>query len=376
MRAKLSSLALALVLSTSTWAQADNENKDSVDTTIQEAEPSAKEEKKRKEKKSNFQWGGRVFFGNTLKRQELGDQVYWRNQLAVDSARFGFKYKHESGVRAVIKVEAKGSKVELRDAYIRIPLSADARIIAGQQKRPISEIALAGRWDLPLIERGLLTDLDLPFVGGRQQGIIFEYKLPVALKPRLSLSVFKSEEVLGIDPSQTLDASENFTQDFYVRASLEPVDSLVLSSSFAWVAYLRESSSLDSYKHGPLGSLELAYQHKRLHFWLEGFAGRNMSPVLDDATSGRFWAVRSIVAPRFKTGIPRRLVPYLGLSHYDPRISDSDDAASEGQVGVNLAFSKIWRLQIELSQVFAHGSSSSATEGTAFRIQLGAKFKE
>ncbi len=98
--------------------------------------------------------------------------------------------------------------------------------------------------------------------------------------------------------------------------------------------------------------------------------------MLDGPTSGRFWAVRSIIAPRFKPGTPRRLVPYLGISLYDPRSSDSDDSNSEGQVGVTLGFSKIWRLQFELSHVIAEGNASSAIEGTAFRIQLGAKFKE
>ncbi len=177
--------ALGLIAwNTAAEAQSVSDSKDD--------EPQRKSEKK---PDSKFSWGGRVFVRHSLTRQKVGGQVFWRNQQAVDSARFGFKFKHKSGLRAVIKVEASGSKVSVRDAYIRLPLSDDIRIIAGRQKRPMSGIALAGKWDLPTIERGLLTDLNLPFVGGRQQGVIVEYRVPVAMKPRVSVAAFQAEDV-------------------------------------------------------------------------------------------------------------------------------------------------------------------------------------
>ena len=58
------------------------------------------------------------------------------------------------------------------------------------------------------------------------------------------------------------------------------------------------------------------------------------------------------------------------------RILLHDDANTEFQAGLNLAFAKTWRLQLELSQSLAEGTSSSAIESTVFRIQLGARFKE
>ncbi|MBL4636094.1 MAG: hypothetical protein JKY56_19700 [Kofleriaceae bacterium] len=367
---KRNALCLLAALGLVTWnsvaeAQSVSDSKDKEHQEKSETKPDSK-----------FTWAGRVFVRHSLTRKKVGGTIFLRNQQSIDSARFGFKFKHKSGLRAVIKVEASGSKASVRDAYIRLPLSDDIRIIAGRQKRPMSGIALAGKWDLPTIERGLLTDLELPFVGGRQQGVVVEYRLPVAMKPSVSIAAFQAEDVLEIDPSTTLDSSEHFTQDLFLRASLRPVKSLLVSSTLAWIGYQKVRTDGDSYRHSPLASLELEFQNKRVRFWLEGFTGRNISPVLDGPTFGHFWAVRSIIAPRFRPGTPRRLVPYLGISHYDPRISDSDDSNTEGQLGMTLGFSKLWRLQFELSHVFAGGIASSAIEGTAFRIQLGAKFKE
>ncbi len=334
--------------------------------------PQAKKKKKKdKDKnKSKVKLSGRVLVGTTTTRQVAGDLVFWRSKQELNSARVGLEYKYSKDLKGVIKLEAGSGKASIRDGYLRLRLASGLKLQAGRYKRPISSIALAGKSDLPAIERGLLDALELPFTGGRGQGIGVTYKFASPLKPSVSLSIFQDEV-----HADTLDASEKFAQDVYVRVSFEPIKDLSVSSSFAWMGYQREPTVQDSYRHGPMGSLELAYEGPALRAWVEGFTGRNITPLLDAPSEGRFLAIRGIVAPRFATGVPRRLVPFVGASFYDRKSSVSKDADIEGQVGVSVEFTKVWRIQLEVSHILP-GEVSTAIEGTAFRLQLGAKFKE
>tara|TARA_R110002096_G_scaffold143328_1_gene299120 strand:- start:86389 stop:87576 length:1188 start_codon:yes stop_codon:yes gene_type:complete len=329
-------------------------------------------------KKTSWRWTGRVFVGNTTTRQELAGQTFWRSKQSVGSARLGLRYTHKSGTRAVIKFEFEDDEAELKDAYVRLSPLPSLRIMAGRFKRPISAIGLAGRWDLPTIERGLLDSVrvegqDLPFVGGRDSGLVVEYAVPVPTDPKLSVGVFQNDLGKG---SSSLDASEHFAQDVYLRASLEPAADLEVASVFALFGYLKETGDPDSFSHAPVGSFEVSYQPRWLRLWAEAFVGTSMFAKADGSTTGNFFGARALVAANVRTGTPRRLQPFAGLSYFDPRQNASEDANTEIQGGVNLAFTKIWRLQFEVGHVLAEGDSSSATTGTAFRVQLGARFKD
>jgi hypothetical protein len=173
----------------------------------------------------------------------------------------------------------------------------------------------------------------------------------------------------------SLDAKEDFAQDLFARVYAEPVKGLHLASTFAVLGYLAKGTR-DSFRHAPVGTLEVNYEGRWIRAWAEAMAGKSPFARVDGSTKGNFWAARSLVAPRLRAGIPRRVEPFLGASALDPRTTASNDANYELMGGINLAFAKDLRLQIEVAQVFAEGLSSSATESTAFRIQLGARLKD
>lgn len=332
---------------------------------------------KQKKKSPKIAWSGRVFVGNALTRREVGGSTFWRNEMGVGAARIGLRYEHPKGLRAVIKLEVGRRDAELRDGYIRLNLPANFRVQAGRFKKQISRIALDSKWDLPSVERGLLDSVTvegqrLPFAGGRGEGVMLNYRAPTSSKMGASVSVMQND--LGIG-DVTLDASEDLAQDFFFRAYAEPVDGLHLASTFAVLGYLSEGTR-ESFRHAPVGSLEMHYKGKWFRAWAEGFAGKSPFARVDGSTEGNFWAARTLIAPRLRPGVPRRLEPFLGASVFDPRTTDTENANYELQGGVNLAFAKEWRLQFELSQVYAEGLSSSAIESTAFYIQLGARFKD
>ncbi len=342
--------------------------------------PTANEDadKSAKKKISKLSWSGRVFVRNTATRQRLAGETYWRNSQFVDSARVGMRYKHKSGALAVIKLEFEDDDPRLRDAYIRIAAHPSLDINAGRFKRPMSGIGLASKWDLPSIERGLLDSIrvegqDLPFAGGRGDGVSLEYEPPVSMDVELSAGIFQNKLGTG---GVSLDAAKHFAQDVYFRASVEPRDDLEVASSVGFFGYLGQIGDPNSFDHAPVGSVEVSYQPKWLLLWVEGFAGKSMFAKADGTTTGNFLGARALVAPNLRTTTPRRLQPFVGASYFDPRQSEANDANSEVQGGMNLAFTKIWRLQFEVDHTFAHGISSSATAGTAFHVQLGARFKE
>lgn len=325
-----------------------------------------------------IEWSGRLFVGDTLTRQRIAGETFWRNRQAVNSARVTLAYKHSDDLKAVIKLEFEDGDPELRDAYIRLSPVKGLRLQAGRFKRQISAIGLASRWELPIIERGLLNSLEveeqeLPFVGGRGTGVMVRYKIPIVTKPTLTASMYQNRLGKG---QVSLDASEHFAQDVYLRASFEPIEDLDVASTMAFIGYLSTTGEPESFKHAPVVSLEATYVSKFVRIWLEGFTGRSLFAQVDGSTGGRFVAARGLVAPRLRPGTPRRLEPYIGASYFDPRHAENQDSNTEILGGVNFAFSKVWRLQLELSYLTNEGSASSAAEGAAFRLQLGARFKD
>lgn len=338
--------------------------------TTSQAEPAQAEE----EAQPSLTWSGRLFVRDTLAKTESGA---WSNQQGVDSARVGLKYEHPQGVRAVIKIEAGSGKAELKDGYLRLDHDKGFRLQAGRFKKPISGMALASKWDLPSIERGILSSLsadglDLPFAGGRADGVLLRYQLPLAFKSSLSLSGFQND-LHQVAPG----SKDRYGQDLYLRASVKPARGLEFSSSFAMLGHVSDPDpdpSQSQVEYAKIGSLEVSYEQRWLQVWLEGFAGQSLFPrVVGQPTSGNFLAARGLVAPRFRPAVPRRLRPYVGASFFDPR--GGEDSNTEIQGGVSLEFSKIWRVQLEASKVFAKGTLAAA-ERTEIRLQLGARFKE
>lgn len=323
-----------------------------------------------------------MFVGNVLSRREVADTIYWRNRHGVNSARMAMTYRHPAGLKARVKVEFGDGRAKLKDGYIRLDLLDNMKLQAGRFKRQMSNIALTSRWDLPSIERGLLSTLDnagLPFSGGRGDGAMLRYELPLATKVRLSASLFRAE----IGSTVVIDPRDHLAEDYYLRASVEPIAELQLASSLAFIGYLDSPGDATSFDHAPMLSLEATYFGKHLRAWAEAFYGRSTVVSLRNAKiDGEFAAARVLVAPRFRPGTPRRLVPFVGASYLDPArntstaLNSQDDSNFEGQVGVNLAFTKIWRLQLEVAHTLAQGDFSLATDGTVFRIQLGANFED
>ena len=276
------------------------------------------------EDKAELLWSGRLFVGDLLTRQRIAGETFWRNRQTVNSARLGLRYRRpEDSLKAVIKLEVEGGNAKLRDGYLSLGASEGLAVQAGRFKRQMSGIALASKWDLPSIERGLLGTLEvegqeLPFSGGRGDGLMLGYQAEARGKPAVSVSLFQNQLGYG---AGSLDAKEHFAQDAYLRVSAEPVEGLQLASSLAFIGYLKTVGDSDSFKHAPVGSLELSYKAGWLRIWAEGFAGKSMFAKLDGTSSGRFWAARSLIALNLKPSVPTDSYTHLRAHETERLIS-------------------------------------------------------
>jgi hypothetical protein len=321
--------------------------------------------------------GGRVFVRDTVSRIDVGEAV-WRHERAIDQARVSAVYERKR-LRLAVEVDFAGDDATLKDTYIRVRPVKALRIQAGRFKAPVSFLGLESKWRLPSIERGLLSELelddrDLPFAGARGEGLSIELRPPLPLAPRVTAALFQSPLASGLTP---VDPSEEVTQDLYLRLEIEPLADLHLAASFGLVGYDEQLGQADSFRHLALASLELAAEMRHLRAWLELFAGQSFAYQPDGSFSGSFVAGRALVSPRLrKVAGMYRLEPYAGASLFDPTDDVDGDRVSELVGGVNLAFSRHWRVQLEVAERIAEGLASPVADSTLVRLQLGASFAE
>ncbi|HWM88767.1 MAG TPA: hypothetical protein VNO33_23110 [Kofleriaceae bacterium] len=340
------------------------------------AEPDAKPAEAARE--WTLELGGRVFLRDTVSRVDVGDRI-WRHDRAIDQARVSADYDRKR-LRLAIEVDFAGGDADLKDTYIRVTPLDGLRLQAGRFKVPMSFLGMESKWRLPSTERGLLSELDpddrdLPFTGERADGIAVQLRPAIALEPRFTAAAFQSPLAGGLSP---IDASEELTQDLYLRAEIEPVRDIHLAAGFAMVGYHEQLGEADSFRHVPIASLELHADTRHVRAWIEGFAGESFFYQPDGGSSGRFVAARALVSPRFRRPFPAvfRVEPYAGASLLEPTDDRDQDRVSEIVAGVNVAFSRYLRLQIEGAQRVAEGGESAVADTTLFRIQLGASFSE
>jgi hypothetical protein len=323
---------------------------------------------------------GRVFARATTTRVEIegvSDEP-WTQEVSVASARMSLRYRPSRALRAVVKVEFASGRGRLRDGHLRYRPIRALSIQAGRFKRPISAIALESRWRLPVVERGLLRDLEpsssipLPF-GGRADGIALELvgrKVPG--RPAIQVGVF-AHEVSDV----IIDASRRFALDAYGRAQLEPVAGIAIGASAAAVTHRDDLTARDDTAHAPIGGLDVAVKTRAFRMWVEAFAGRSTVYAATGATQGRMWAARAIVAPRLSRPLPglRRVEPFATASIFDPNTLSDSDRAYEAAGGLALMPRKDLRLQLELRRLWIDDPGLLRTaDRTTFYLQLGSRF--
>lgn len=382
-------LALAIVgASEVTWGEpvamsaqlqgpdATPEGSDASAVAVPDEPKKNKSAKKSEIEEREFKLKGRVFVRNTISSDG------WTNQLELASARAGVQYRDRAyGLRIEVEAELSGNNAEVRDAYLRLDPNKHLRVQAGRFKRPISAVALASRWDLPVIERGYLNDFSIAFgpsqdelpLSGRFIGAtttLRDTALPG--RPELILGVFRSaahENVLA----RPLDWSKQFPEDVFSRLEVEPLPGFKLATSLAWVGQVEIANQPSTFRHGFVSSLDAVVEVGIFRGWFEAFTGTSTFHLTDMRAVGRFQAVRAIASGRLPVTDTIYVEPYATFQYLDGSSELDDDRIIQGGGGINLGVGEGWRLQTAVD----HASVDTLLvyeSATLFQVQLATVF--
>lgn len=353
----------------------------------------AKADKDKDDDDERYDFGGRLFVRDTV--THLDSTTFpdtWNNSLAVDSARVNFNYRDKRrGIRIQIEAEF-ADRADLKDAYFRLDVSDSLRVKTGRFKRPMSAVALESKWDLPVLERGVISDLEIPNVdagsdalpvGGRSEGVQLEYTgRDVPLEPRVYVGVFRGD--VHDQSTSLVDLTDDgFPEDVYARVELELTKDIRLGLSGAWVAQLSTAGQLDTLRRSFVGNVDVAAEVGPLRLWVEGFAGKNplhLELTADgDQAWGSYLAARAIAAVRISrpaNGI-RWLEPWVSAQVGDASTKDYGSNFEDGfyavSGGINVFLKKSYRVQLGVEHTDI-GRNILADGSTRLMAQLAAVF--
>lgn len=331
---------------------------------------------------------GRVFVRSTLSRLtgEFSAGAPALHDLSLSSARLTADYRMGKRFKVVVEAELSENDLDLKDVFIRTRLRDDLDLTAGQFKKPISPIALESSWRLPMVERGLLGDLDsqttaplssvpLPF-GGRSIGAALELDLDAPAAPEIIVAVFEH----SIIDDELIDVGEAVPLDPFVRARVEPIREVRLGATAALITHRNRSTTTAStgIDHAPLGSLDAEVEQGPVKVWLETFFGGSTVYGSDAVADDLMLGARTLVALRVDGLAPwlQRLEPFVAGSYVDPALDEDGDHGLQAATGVSLLFHERLRLQaeIELTRMSDDPTRLRQNSRDVFYTQLGAVF--
>jgi hypothetical protein len=335
--------------------------------------------KKAEKEEREFRLKGRVFVRNTVSSNG------WTNDFDLASVRAGVVYRDRAyGLRVEVEAELTGNNAEVRDAYVRLDANKHLRVQAGRFKRPISAIALTSRWDLPVIERGYLNDLEIDAgftpgpdelpLSGRFIGATTTLRdtgLPG--RPELIIGVFRSAVHDQLNRN-VLDWTKQVPEDIFSRLEVEPLPGFRLATSLAWVGQLETSNDESTFRHGFVSSIDAVIEVSVLRVWLEAFTGTSTLHLTTDGLAlGRFQAVRTIASGRLPVTDTIYVEPYATFQYLDGSSELEDDRIFQGGGGINLGVGEGWRLQTAVDRASVDRLLLSESV-TLFQVQLATVF--
>jgi len=272
-------------------------------------------------------------YGRGRTRRPDGGEVTWDAQLT--RARLKLSFRYGTWIRADLEPDFGGGEVDLADAFLAITPIQPLEIRLGQAKTPFGVLEIEGRWRLPAIRRGLISDVVMDRLGfGRRK---FGGKL--SWKERSLL--FKPELELGI----YADSGEDQPEDIAGRLSAKLTKGLEVHLS----GYSRAGAGTGDAR-GHAGAVSALFDRKAWYLTGEFLAGRARLLSVTGVSTGvdaNFLGVRLLGSYRFKPSDDHWLEPFLGGELYDPNLSTRDDRNVAYRLGLNYWWIKRFRLAAE-----------------------------
>ena len=305
----------------------------------------------------------------------------WTNRISVASARFGATFSRDD-VKAKVDAELDGTP-RLRDGYIKLKASPTFSIRAGLFKVPASGYELEELWDLPVVERGMLSDMITSRfqIAGRHSGANVEFDGEGPFHPRLRAGVWQGFDNSGRPVDGT--RSGNYASDQVVRGEMG-TQGFTLAAAFE----SRSGEAQPGAAPGRYGSgeVDLHYEGQGFRVWLEGMRGTSWFDAnSSDGKAAMFSSGRLLAAWRWDGAKDGEVYvePFAMLSGIDPDDRVQQDLDWEAVGGANAGRWNRWKLQLEYSRQRAGKNSPVGVgpiglrlpERSAVLLQLAANFE-
>jgi len=306
------------------------------------------------EEEAGFRWRRFELRGRAIVRaQSIQEESRSQSDVSAEDARLTLRWRPARWLRGELEYDAAGNR-GLRDAFVRVRHGAFA-LRGGQFKPPMSAIEMDSRWDLPVSERGLLSDIleDAMGIVGRRPG------LQASFSPRGSdltarLGLFRASSVRGDRIGD--EAFDNLAKDWALKATGRVSwqrRRLEVGLSGDWRP--AEPRPGEGYERFWTASLDASWSQRPrrggLRFWVEGLVGSSWQDAnAFDGEPATFVAGRALGAWRHG-GRRRRefyVEPYTAISLFDPDASVRDDLLWEIAGGLNVGSWDRLRLTLEM----------------------------
>jgi hypothetical protein len=313
-------------------------NDDPAPAAVKTEEKPAKPKKPKEKQLGEVEVGGRVFVRQTVFTTDVGE-VEAQGALELYHARMEIRYKWQKLLRAVLEVDIVGNP-EVKKAWLRIRANDVLAVRAGFMKSPVSIIDMDSAWNLPVADRGVLSDVfDSLGIAGRRTGVEAEWDFLEQLEGTLIAGVFAGDITFA-------PASELFADKVIVRAQL-----MGFGAGFEWRAAQnamlqtkRFWSAMVDYSRTVLLGPGL------LRGWAEVMVGSSNRSSNEPATEPTFVAVRGILSYVLggKVDGAPYVEPFVMVTVLDPDVDIRADGVTELALGVNAGRWDTWRFQLQL----------------------------
>lgn len=310
--------------------------------------------------------GGAVF---TRLRGVRADGGTWSTDASLTRARLDLNLRLGPWLRINIEpefrnlvspgAEPSSSNADLADIFLELSPVKPLRFRVGQMKVPFGAFERPGRFELPVINRGLISQVidrtPLNFVG-RRFGLETRLRLKkVPLSPSLEVGAYGDLE----DPP-----NEDFGFDLNVR---------VMKKGRVHLSGMSTRSSGGTDGRGYSGGLAFHIDRRAIYAIVELLIGRSVGLLPNPARQGdetTFLGARGLFAYRFALAEDLKLEPYLALELLDPNLDTKTDLGAGLRGGLNLRWCDALRVGVELDR-YAVQAAFIVPQSTRLTLFLG-----
>lgn len=274
-------------------------------------------------------FGGQLYIRGRGRRPD-GGETRWSSDL--QRARLKTRLSYGDWIRVDIEPDFGGANADLADAYLQVMPTKELSVRVGQHKAPFGVLELESRWRMPVLTRGLVSEVvsDRLGFGRRKFGARVRWRdKSLPLKPDVQLGAYGPQ-------------GDEITEDLAALVRLRLAKKLYV----AVTGYSRRGAATDD-RRGNFAAVFVSYDRKGWYAAGEVQLGRVKllsATGLETGLDATMFTARGVVGRRFEIVEDFEVEPFLAGDLIDPNASTRDDIA----VAFRLGFNAHWRERLRI----------------------------